>query len=49
MELHRRSESYPNTSAENGGSSLHPKMYSLEAGIVKFVSFSFTCNVEGAD
>lgn len=49
MELHRRYESNPNTSVENGGSSPHPKMYSLEAGTVKFISFSFTCSVEGAD
>lgn len=49
MELHGRCESNPNTLVENGGSSPHPKMYSLEAGIVKFISFSFACNVEGAD
>lgn len=49
MELLRRCEINPNTSVENGDSSPHPKVYSLKTGIVKIISFSFTCNVEGAD
>lgn len=49
MELHRRCESNQNASVEDGGSSPPPRMYLLEAGIVKLISFSFACNVEGAD
>lgn len=47
MELHGRCGNNPNTSVGTGGSSPHPKMYSLKSGIFKFIS-SVTCNVESA-
>lgn len=43
-----RCESNPNTSVGTGSSSPHPRMYLLKSGIFKFISFSVTCNVEGA-
>lgn len=48
MELHGRCENNPNTSVGTGGSSPHPKMYLLKSGAFKLISFSVTCNVEGA-